>query len=155
MAGIGPDTEVPPPRMIAGRQRWRLPFIYGPAEIDALLARCRSLHHQLPAATHETLFGLLAVTGIRIGEAIRLDGRDIDWTTAVLTIHESKFGESRMVLVLESTVAALDRYARTRDRLCPQPTASTFFVSMTGTRLIYQIIEHTFPSTLRQRGNRS
>jgi integrase/recombinase XerD len=144
MAGIDPDTEVPPPGLIAGHQRWRPPFIYGPADIDALLARCRGLHHQLPAATHETLFGLLAVTGIRIGEAIRLDRRDIDWITAVLTIHESKFGKSRMVPVLESTLAALDRYARTRDRLCPQPTASTFFVSMTGTRLIYQIIEHTF-----------
>ena len=144
MAGIDPDTEVPPPGLIAGHRRWRPPFIYSPADIDALLARCRGLHHQLPAATHETLFGLLAVTGMRIGEAIRLDRRDIDWAARVLTIRESKFGKSRTVPVLESTLTALDRYAHTRDRLCPQPSASTFFVSMTGTRLIYQIIEQTF-----------
>lgn len=70
--------------------------------------------------------------------------RDIDWAARVLTIRESKFGKSRTVPVLESTLTALDRYAHTRDRLCPQPSASTFFVSMTGTRLIYQIIEQTF-----------
>lgn len=144
MAGIDTATEVPPPGLIPGHRRWRSPFIYRPADIDALLVQCRGLPHPLPAATYETLFGLLAVTGIRIGEAIRLDRRDIDWTTGVLTIHESKFDKSRTVPVLDSTLTALDSYARTRDRLCPQPSDSTFFVSMTGTRLIYQIIERTF-----------
>ena len=144
MAGIDPGTEIPPPGLIAGHRRWHPPFIYSPADIDALLARCRGLHHQLPAATHETLFGLLAVTGMRIGEAIRLDRRDIDWATGVLTIRESKFQKSRAVPVLESTMGVLDRYAHTRDHLCPRPCASMYFVSMTGTPLIYQIIEHTF-----------
>ena len=61
----------------------------------------------MPAATHETLVGLLAVTGMRVGEAIRLDRADIDWAYGVLAIRESKFGKSRMVPVRPSTLAAL------------------------------------------------
>ena len=91
----------------------------------------------MPAATHETLIGLLAATGLRIGEAIRLDRADINWADAVLTIRESKFGKTRMVPVLDSTLTSLERYARTRDRLCPQATTACFFASTTGTRLIY------------------
>ena len=67
------------------------------------MAQARQLT-PMPAATHETLIGLLAVTGLRVGEAIRLDRADIDWTDAVLTIRESKFGKTRMVPVLNSTL---------------------------------------------------
>ena len=64
LAGIDARTEVPPLGLIAGRCRWRPPFIYGPGDIEALLAQARQLT-PMPAATHETLFGLLAVTGLR------------------------------------------------------------------------------------------
>ena len=111
LAGIDARTEVPPPGLIAGRHRWRPPFIYSPGDIEALMAQARQLT-PMPAATHETLIGLLAVTGMRIGEAIRLDRADIDWTDAVLMIRESKFGKTRMVPVLDSTLDTLGRYAR-------------------------------------------
>jgi integrase/recombinase XerD len=143
MAGIDARTEVPPPGLIAGRRRWRPPFVYSPGDIEALMAQARQLR-PMPAATHETLTGLLAATGMWVGEAIRLDRADIDWTGAVLTIRESKFGKSRMMPVLGSTLIRLERYARTRDRLCPQAATAGFFVSTAGTRLIYACVGQAF-----------
>ena len=107
------------------------------------MAQARQLT-PMPAATHETLIGLLAVTGLRVGEAIRLDRADIDWTDAVLTIRESKFGKTRMVPVLDSTLDMLGRYARIRGRLCPQAATASFFVSTAGTRLIYACVGQVF-----------
>jgi integrase/recombinase XerD len=144
MAGIDARTEVPPPGLISGRRRWRPPFIYSPDDIAMLMAQARRLRQPMPAATHEALIGLLAASGIRVGEAIRLDRDDIDWARGILAIRESKFGKSRRVPVLESTLTALDRYARVRDQFCARTTSSSFFVSMTGTRVIYPIVQQTF-----------
>jgi len=144
MAGIDARTEVPPPGLIRGPARWRPPFIYSPNDIATLLAQAHRLHQPMPAATHETLIGLLAAAGIRVGEALRLDRDDIDWTRGVLAIRESKFGKSRRVPVQQSTLTALDRYARVRDQFCTRATSSSFFVSMTGTRVIYRIVQQTF-----------
>ena len=144
LAGIDARTEVPPPGLIAGPQRWRPPFIYSPDDIAMLLAHARRLRQPMPAATHETLVGLLAVTGIRVGEALRLDRGDIDWACGVLAIRESKFGKSRRVPVRQSTLAALDRYAQIRDQFCTQTTSSSFLLSTTGTRLLYPNVRLTF-----------
>ena len=111
LSGIDPATEVPPLGLLPGRQRWRPPFIYTPDDIDALLAGARRLRSPLRAATYETLIGLLAVTGMRIGEAIGLDRGDVDCDAGVLLIRESKFGKSRLVPLHPTTVAALDAYA--------------------------------------------
>jgi len=91
----------------------------------------------LRAATFETLVGLLAVTGLRIGEALRLDRADVDLAELVLTIRLSKFGKSRLVPISPSTAEALGDYARRRDELCRHPVDPAFFVSMAGTRLMY------------------
>ena len=144
LAGIDIHTEVPPPGLIAAPQRWRPPFIYSPDDIAMLLTHARGLRQPMPAATYETLVGLLAVSGIRVGEAIRLDRDDIDWARGVLAIRESKFGKTRRVPVLESTLAALDRYAQIRDQFCTRTTSSSFFVSTTGTRLLYPNVRLTF-----------
>jgi integrase len=151
LAGIDARTEVPPPGLIAGRGRWRPPFIYSPGDIEALMAQARQLR-PMPAATYETMIGLLAAAGLRVGEAIRLDRADIDWTGAVLTIRESKFGKTRMVPVLDSTLISLGRYARIRDRLCPQPATAAFFISTTGTRLIYACAGQVFRRLRDQAG---
>jgi integrase/recombinase XerD len=110
------------------------------------MAQARSMRWRLPAATHETLIGLLAATGMRVGEAIRLDRSDVDAANSVLMIRESKFGKSRQVPVLACTVAALDRYAQLRDRLCPHPATPSFFVSIRGTRMIYPVVQQIFRS---------
>ena len=143
LAGIDARTEVPPLGLIAGRHRWRPPFIYSPRDIEALLAQARQLT-PMPAATHEMLFGLLAATGLRVGEAIRLDRADINWADGVLAIRESKFGKTRMVPVLDSTLTMLGLYARIRSQLCPQAATASFFVSTAGTRLIYACVGQVF-----------
>lgn len=84
LAGIDANTEVPPLGLMPHRQRWRRPFIYTPADIDALMEQVRqSIVSPLRAATYETLIGLLAASGLRIGEAIKLDRGDVDWAQGV------------------------------------------------------------------------
>jgi len=88
----------------------------------------------LRGLTYPTLFGLLAVTGLRIGEAVALDGDDVDLTHGVLTVRRGKGGRERLVPVSDSTRGQLERYARERDRLLgarPHP----FFVCDRGRRV--------------------
>src|SRR3954454_1976272 len=93
------------------------------------------IRQRLVAATYETLIGLLAATGMRISEAIKLDHADIDWQQGVLLVRESKFNKSRYLPVHVSTLDALGRYAHQRDRLCPNPRDPSFFVSLRRRRL--------------------
>ena len=144
MAGIDASTQVPPLGLIPSRQRWRPPFIYTPTNICALMAEARSMRWRLPAETHATVIGLLAATGMRVGEALRLDRSDIDWADGVLSIRMSKFGKSRQVPVLPSTLAALVSYAGVRDRLCSCPVTPSFFVSVRGTRMSYPVVQQVF-----------
>jgi integrase/recombinase XerD len=141
MAGVDPGTEVPPPGLVTFRQ----PFIYSDADIAALMAHARqSIPTPLRAATVETLIGLLATTGMRVGEAIRLERPDVLWAEAVIVVRDSKFGKSRLVPLHESAVAALAAYAGQRDRLQPWPKCPAFFVSTAGTALLYSNVCHTF-----------
>jgi integrase len=145
MAGVDPRTEIPPAGLIPFRQRRRAPFLYSDADIVALMAQThRSIREPLRAATYETLIGLLAATGLRIGEAITLDRGDIDWTDGVLLVRESKFNKSRYVPLHDSALQALARYARRRNELCPNPRDESFFVSLRGTRLMLCVIDKTF-----------
>ncbi|TFC10965.1 integrase, partial [Cryobacterium sp. MDB2-33-2] len=103
-----------------------------------------TLDSRLPAATYSTLIGLLSVTGLRIGEAIRLDGADIDLTGGVVLIRESKFAKTRNVPLQPSTVAALRAYAAQRDKRLPTPITTSFFVTVTGKRLLYPVVQTIF-----------
>lgn len=134
---IDPTHEVPPPGLLPGRSHRATPYLYADRDIAALMAAARGLRSPLRAATFETLVGLLAVTGLRIGEALRLDRDDVDLVDGVLVIRLSKFGKSREVPLHPSTVGALAAYTRERDRLCRRPVDRAFFVSTAGTRLLY------------------
>lgn len=129
--------EVPPPGLLPVRTHRAVPYLYSDADIAALMSAARQLSSPLRAATFETLVGLLAVTGLRIGEALRLDRNDVDLLTGVLRIRESKFGKSRQVPLHPSTVEALAAYGRCRDQLCRHRRDAAFFVSTAGTRLLY------------------
>jgi integrase len=99
----------------------------------------------LPSATYTTLIGLLAATGMRIGEALRLEPDDIDHADAVIVIRESKFGKSRLVPVVAETIAALDNYLGVRDQLLRvEPTTGRVFVSSRGGPLIYPVVQQVF-----------
>jgi integrase len=145
LAGVDPRTEIPPTGLIPFRRRRRPPFIYSDADIAALMEQAqRSIREPLRAATYHALIGLLAATGLRIGEAITLDRGDIDWTDGVLLVRESKFNKSRYVPLHDSTLQALRGYARQRDQLCPTRRDESFFVSLRGTRLYRCTVHATF-----------
>jgi len=98
------------------------------------------------------LIGLLSVTGMRIGEAIRLDRDDLDWDEGLVTVWHSKFDKSRELPLNPSTLKALSAYTSLRDRLCPAPKAPSFFVSSAGTRLVYVTVQGTFARLARHAG---
>jgi integrase/recombinase XerD len=153
LSGIDPRTEVPPAGTIPMRRRWRPPFIYSEADIVALMEEAaHSIPHPLRAATYETLVGLLAATGLRVGEAIRLDRRDVDFSDGVLAVRESKFGKSRQVPLQAGALQALEQYSQRREELCPHPSSESFFVSLRGTRLIYACVWPTFRALCEQAG---
>lgn len=141
LAGIDARTEIPPAGLVRIPRRWRPPFIYTDADVVALMNQARrSIAQPLRAATIETLIGLLAASGLRVGEALRLDRSDIDWSEGVLLIRRSKFGKSRHVPLQPSVLDALQRYAHRRRQLYPDPSTDSFFVSLRGTRVIYETV---------------
>jgi integrase len=140
---IDPAAQLPPSNLLAYRRARPAPYLYSAAEIDALLVATDTLRPTLRAATYRTLLGLLAVTGMRVGEAIALDRDDVDSRERRLAIREAKHA-SRQLPLHPSTAEALDAYARRRDRLCPAPNAPSFFLSTRGTRPIYDCVRETF-----------
>jgi integrase/recombinase XerD len=131
MKTLDPATEIPPADILARRYRRITPYLYSPGQIAALLQAAAELAPPLRAATWQTVLGLLAVSGLRVSEACRLDRSDADLDDGVLTIRDSKFGKSRDVPLHHTATAALRWY----DRLCPAPVVPAFFVSTRGTRL--------------------
>lgn len=100
----------------------------------------------------ETLIGLLAATGMRVGEAIRLERPDVVWAEGVVVVRDSKFGKSRLVPLHPTTMTALADYAEQRDRLLPHPDSGTFFVSTVGVALWYTDVGRTFRKLLAATG---
>lgn len=151
-----PHTQVPPLGLLPHRYRRKQPYIYSDAEIRELLRAARRLPSTtgLRAASYSTLIGLLAVTGLRISEAIGLDDQDIDWAEGVLTIRQTKFKKSRMVPVQPSTAHALRRYLRMRDSVRPVRSTSGFFISERGCRLTDCTARWTFNKLSRETGLR-
>lgn len=98
LAPLLPGTEVPPPGLLPGPvSRRAVPYLYSPAEVAALMAAAAAIPTPFRAATYQALIGLLAVTGMRVGEAIALDRDDLDTGSGLLTIRDSKFGKSRQL----------------------------------------------------------
>jgi integrase/recombinase XerD len=150
-----PRHQVPPVGLMPRRVRRASPVLFTASEIATLLRAARQLRAPLRAATYETLFGLLAVTGMRIGEAIRLERDDLDWQSQLLVVRRSKFDKSREVVLHSSVMTALRRYTKVRDACCPRPHSPAFFVSLNGTRLIYNNAHRTFRTLVRAAGIRS
>jgi len=153
MAGIDPRTEIPPAGLIRRPRTRRPPFIYTDADVLALLEQARrSIPQPVRAATMQTLIGLLASTGLRVGETLRLDRGDIGWSEGVLHIRRSKFRKSRLVPLSPSTNEALERYAHRRDRLHPNPVSDSFFISLRGIRVIHACVSKTFRTLCEDAG---
>ena len=126
LAQYEPATYVPPPGLLANRAlastlRFR-PHIYTEAEVVALMAgAAQQVVRPGPTAQRvlvrlgcATIIGLLWVTGMRIGEVVRLNIDDVDLERGILHIHRTKFYQSRLVPVASSTTAALAHYVTVR-----------------------------------------
>jgi integrase/recombinase XerD len=145
LAAFIPGTEVPPAGLLPGPASHRaVPYLYSPAQIAALVTAAGAIRAPLRAATCQTLIGLLAVTGMRVSEAIGLDRPDVDLQAGLLTIRDSKSGKSRQLPLHATTVTALAGYAALRDRHHPRPATPAFLVSLTGTRLAYRSVNRAF-----------
>lgn len=144
LAIIDPATEVPGLDVLPHRYRRAVPYQYSLEQIEALIDAAATLQPVLRAATWRTLIGLLAVTGMRDGEAARLCRDDVDLDEGVVTITESKFAKSRLVYLHPTTVTALREYVITRDRLVPEPASEKFFVNGQGRPLTATNLSHTF-----------
>ena len=154
LQAIDASHEVPAAGLLPDGNRRAVPYLFALDDIVGLLQSAGRLQHPLRAVTYQTLLGLMAVTGMRVGEVVGLDRGDIDWDQALVTIHKAKFGKSRQVPLHPSTVDALSAYVLRRDQLCPRPKSSGFLVSMTGTRLAAGAVARQFSRLAAAAGTR-
>ena len=153
---MDPRTEVPSQELLPYRYHRRPPYIYRDDEVKRLIKAAQQLLSPLGlrAATYSTVFGLLAITGMRISEPIGLNRKDVDLINGILTVYQTKFGKSRLVPIHSSTQKALQQYESLRSRIFPKPRTESFFISEQGPRLTDWTVRRTFVKLSRQIGLR-
>jgi integrase len=132
-------TEVPAQKLLPYQFRRRPPYLYREQEVLQLISAASRIapDDQFKGITLGTLLGLLAVTGMRVGEALALERGDVNLKRNLLTIRRAKGNKSRLVPLHPSTGQALQEYARHRDKLFPQLLVANFFVWEKGRRLLH------------------
>jgi integrase/recombinase XerD len=151
-----PRTEIPPAALLPFRGRRARPYLYTEKEVQSLLAAAKRLSPSsgLRPWTYHCLFGLLAVSGLRISEAIKLDRQDVDFNQGLLTIRQTKFNKSRLIPLHVSTRDVLAEYAQRRDRLVPTQSSPCFLLNDHGRCLESSNVRRTFYALSRQIGLR-
>jgi len=152
LATIDPASEVPSKDLLPGTRQRLAPHIYTETEITELMAAAGRLRPPLRAARHQTLIGLLAVTGMRPGEALALDRQDINLRDGVVHVRAGKQKKQREVPLHPSTIRALHDYARLRDARFPEPSTPAFFIGARGRRMPRQELNRTFTQLVREVG---
>jgi integrase len=147
-------TEIPAQRLLGEAHRRTAPHVYSDGEISDLLHAASRLspHGGIRPRTFQTLFGLLASTGLRISEALRLRLKDVDSNQQLLVIKETKFQKTRLVPLHPSVAAKLDSYIGFRDQCVPLSESDTLFVSARGTALNYSTVRNTFRTLCKRLG---
>ena len=152
-----PETEVPGPGLLPRPAR-SAPHVYTETEIATLMTAALRLGPpgSLRPHTFATLIGLLASTGLRAGEALRLHRTDVRLheDPPRLVVRWTKFRKSRLVPLHPSGADSLRAYAETRKRLGYDGRCDAFFVSERRGPLAYSTLGHTFVSLARQVGLR-
>ncbi len=149
---LDPSCELPPPDVLPERHRRLPPYIYSADEIAALMSEARRLRPALRAATAETVVGLLAVSGMRSGEVLRLNRSDVDLSARTLRVVATKGNKSRELCLHESTAVALSDYARLREAAFGTASSPSFFVSSIGHRLSESTLHTTFRTLVQATG---
>ncbi len=149
------ECYIPESGLLTPATRTFKPYLYSASEIIALMASARQIRpiYPLRAESCEALIGLLWVSGLRIGEALRLNLADVDLVEGLLHIHQTKFYKSRLVPLSSSAVAALKSYfsLRAQSGYDMEPTAP-FFVGFKGRRWGYQNFQFIFARLVRRLG---
>lgn len=155
-AAADPRTQVPPKGLLSHRYRRKPPYIYTDDELERLVLATQQLRSNkgLRAHTYSTLFGLLALTGMRINEALGLDREDVDLDRGILTLRQAKLGKSRLVPVHASSQQVLVNYAEMRNRVLPGFVTPAFFVSEKSTRITEWSTRYNFAKVSQQIGLR-
>ena len=155
LAGSGLPVEVPAVRQGVGGSRRATPYLYTDADVRALMATADDLFTPLKAATMKTLTGLLAVTGMRIGEALQLTIGNLDLDQGVIVITQAKFGRQRIVLLEATSRQAIAGYLDlpVRRRLGTAPERAVFVTSQ-GTALAYGTAQSAFHQMTQRAGLR-
>ena len=152
LATLDPASEVPSKDLLPGTRQRLAPHIYTEQEITELMAAAGRLRPPLRAARHQTLIGLLTVTGMRPGEALALDRQDINLRHGVVHVRAGKQKKQREVPLHPSTITALRNYARLRDARFPEPSTPAFFIGARGRRMPRQELNRTFTQLVREVG---
>jgi integrase/recombinase XerD len=152
LQALNPATEVPPEDVLARRYLRIPPYLYSTEEVAALMNAADHLTPVLRAATWRTLIGLLAVTGMRQGEACRLQRDDAGLDDGTPVIRDSKFGKSRQVFLHPTAAAALRAWERARDEAFPEPRTDSFLVNGRGRPLTGGTVQHQFAALARTAG---
>jgi integrase len=149
-----PQTEIPGRDLLGVGFRRRPPHIYSDAEVSALLDAAGRLPPDdgLRPRTYVTFFGLLACTGLRVSEAVKLARSDVDWQQGMLTVRQTKFRKSRLVPLHPSTTQALRDYTDLRERFHPASSAEAFFLTGRGTPLALATVGVVFWQLRKQLG---
>ncbi|MGH1467162.1 MAG: tyrosine-type recombinase/integrase [Cognatishimia sp.] len=150
------QTEVPSSQLVTGRCRRRAPYIYAPIQIAEIVAEAGRLPspYGLRSALWQTLFGLIAVTGMRVNEALSLDQRDVDLDRALLTLRNTKNGRERQLPINNDTAHRLAEYARKRDRVVMRDS-SRFFIQEDGQHAKDCAARYNFAQVSKKLGIRS
>lgn len=151
LATIDPDSEIPSKDLLPARQPRVAPYIYSPAELSALIEAAGALTPPPRAASYQTVIGLMAATGLRLGEALDLDREDVDLDDGALHVR-ARQTKQREVPLHPTTTEALGEYARARDRRWPEPQTSAFFLNVRGARLTRSEFNHRFAKLIGQVG---
>jgi len=155
-AATDPRTQIPATGLLTARPQRASPYLYGDTEVVQLLQAAAQLPSPtgLRARTYVAAFGLLAVTGMRVGELVALNDQDVDLTHGHLTIQHGKFGKARWLPLHPSTQDALRQYVAVRDRCYPLGQSPSFLLSEQGTRLTHWSVRYTFVMLSHQIGLR-
>lgn len=147
-------TQIPPKGILGPAHQRIAPHIFTEQELATLIDACAGLRpiDGLRPHTYAVLLGLLACTGLRISEALRLEDFDVDLKHGVLSVRETKFHKSRLVPLHPSTQERLAAYRRIRLERCPEPLCPRFFLSGHGAALPYSTVRSTFRSVIRRLG---
>jgi integrase/recombinase XerD len=150
-------TEIPPLGLLPYRPQRARPYIYSQLEIQKLLkaAKNRPSIDPLRPWTYYCLFGLLAVAGLRISEALNLQTGDMDWSEGILTINKTKFGKSRLVPLHASTCKVLADYVKRRNRRFGARSDGPFLLNKNGNHLDKGEVHRTFYSLSHEIGLRA